>query len=279
MAIPDLGSVSTAGLAFLRPIHMSNFVAVTAANAVGPGALISVMGPQVSYFAPEVLMELDLHGGGINARGATFIGLGGLVLLGRNPSFGWSATSGSSDEIDVRVEKLCDPAGGTPTLASTSYMFNGVCTPMYERTDSFLSKTTLAGIALPQIVTLNIERSVHGSVVGRATVNGQPVALARQRSTFESEVDTAVGFWRLNNGSVTDPASFFNATSTITGTFNWLYVSATDLAYYHSRPLPGARARRRSGAAVVGHRRSGNGPATTSPATPIRTRSIPSAAG
>jgi hypothetical protein len=42
-----------------------------------------VAGPQVGYFFPEILLELDLHGGGLDARGASFPGLSAYVLLGR----------------------------------------------------------------------------------------------------------------------------------------------------------------------------------------------------
>ena len=44
-----------------------------------------VAGPQVGYFYPGILYEVDVHGGGIDARGVTFPGSGPYVELGRGP--------------------------------------------------------------------------------------------------------------------------------------------------------------------------------------------------
>ena len=64
-------------------------------------------GPQVGYFYPQVLMESTLHGGGIDARGATFPGAGPYVELGPRQDYSWSATSAGNDIIDIFVEELC----------------------------------------------------------------------------------------------------------------------------------------------------------------------------
>src|SRR5205085_6288850 len=47
---------------------MSNFVAITGANAVG-GHPILVGGPQTSYLVPELLYEFSVSGGGLKTRG------------------------------------------------------------------------------------------------------------------------------------------------------------------------------------------------------------------
>ncbi|HYH27757.1 MAG TPA: penicillin acylase family protein, partial [Actinomycetota bacterium] len=44
---------------------------------------LAVFGPQVGYWSPEILMEIDMHGPGIHARGAAFPGISLYVLLGR----------------------------------------------------------------------------------------------------------------------------------------------------------------------------------------------------
>jgi hypothetical protein len=183
-------------------------------------------------------MEVDLHGGGIDARGATFPGISGFVLLGRGQNFAWSATSGQSDLIDVRVEKLCNPLGGPVDPDGTSYLFNGTCTPMVERTDRWLSSPTAACPGQPQLITAHVQRTVHGPVFARATVNGAPVALALQRSTFFGEIDSAPAFALLNSGQVTSPSSFQQAMNYVTGSFNWLYVDPANVAYFHSGLYP-----------------------------------------
>jgi acyl-homoserine lactone acylase PvdQ len=248
IALPDLGSVSFENpLTTLRealadaglplPSAMSNWLAVDAAHAQG-GRPIGVLGPQVGYFSPEVLMEIDLHGPTTNARGATFPGISLAVLLGRGIDFAWSATSGGSDLVDLRVERLCEPNGGKPSRASTAYVLEGVCVPMYQRTDRWVAKPSAGGVAEPTVVTARVQRTVHGPVIGTATVNGAPVAVSLQRSTWFGEVDSSPAFLLLNRNRVHDPQSFFRAMNYVTGSFNWLYVGPRDVAYFHSGLYP-----------------------------------------
>ena len=66
-----------------------------------------VAGPQVAYFNPQILMEEDVHAPaaagrpGIDARGASFLGLNLYVQLGRGRDYAWSATSAGQDIIDT----------------------------------------------------------------------------------------------------------------------------------------------------------------------------------
>lgn len=247
VAIPDPGSFeghdplrtlrqSLADMGIDLPGAMSNWLAVTGDKAAGHP--IGIMGPQTGYFSPNLLMEIDIHGGGFDARGATFPGISLFVLLGRGIDFAWSATSGGSDLIDIRVEKLCEPDGLPPTKRSTHYLIHGICTPMYQRTDRWLAKPSAGGIAEPTVITQTVERTAHGPVIGRATVGGEPVAVALQRSTFFGEADSSPAFILLNSNAVKDPESFYEAMNYVTGSFNWLYVDESDVAYFHSGLYP-----------------------------------------
>src|SRR6266496_996968 len=225
------------------PGAMSNWLAVTAPNTTA-GHPIAVMGPQVSYFSPEILMETDIHAPavgstpGVDARGATFPGLSLYVLLGRGRDFAWSATSGESDLVDVRAEKLCNADGSKATTDSTSYLFGGSCVPMITRQDQWAAKPTAGGTGPPTVVTAHVERTVHGPVFAKGKVGGDPVAFVQQRSTFFGELDSAIPFEILNSDQVTSARSFQQAMSGLTGSFNWLYVDKTDVAYYHSGLYP-----------------------------------------
>ncbi|MBI4260264.1 MAG: penicillin acylase family protein, partial [Actinobacteria bacterium] len=219
------------------PSGMSNWLAVTADRSAS-GHPVAVMGPQTGYFVPEILMEVAVHAPGFDARGATFPGVSLYVLLGRGPDFAWSATSGGSDLIDVRAELLCDPEGGTPAPDATHYVFDGGCVPMTVRTDTWLAKPNAAALEPPTVVEARVERTVHGPVFARGTVDGAPVAFVRQRSTFFGELDSALAFVELSSGAVHDAASFQRAISRVTGSFNWLYVDDRDVAYYHSGLYP-----------------------------------------
>ena len=104
-----------------RSAAMSNALLVSARRSA-TGHPIMVAGPQVGYTYPEILMELDLHGGGLDARGAAFPGLSFYVLLGRGKDFAWSATSAETDVVDDFAETLCGD--------DTHYVFKGECREM-----------------------------------------------------------------------------------------------------------------------------------------------------
>ena len=94
------------------PAAMSNALVVDGAHSAD-GHPLAVFGPQVAYFAPEILMQEDLHSPDYAAEGASFPGTG-LVELGRGEDYAWSATSAGTDLTDQRLELICNPNGGAP---------------------------------------------------------------------------------------------------------------------------------------------------------------------
>jgi acyl-homoserine lactone acylase PvdQ len=250
VAMPDPGSlVDTAGAttapsdtalakSLVAPMGLlqgnSNALLVSAAES-SSGRPLAVMGPQVAYFMPQILLEQDLHGPDIDASGAAFAGVSPFVLLGRGRDFAWSATSAGQDIIDTWAEQLCEPGGGTPTVQSTHYLYKGTCRAMETLTRTNVITPNPADPSPPETVTLTAQRTVHGIVHKRGTVGGKPVAFARQRSTYFHEVDSARGFSALNKPSqVTDVQSFQRAVAKIGFTFNWFYADNRDIGYFNS---------------------------------------------
>ena len=127
-------------------------------------------GPQTGYFFPQVLLEIDLHGGGLDARGITFAGIP-YVAIGRAKDYAWSATSGGSDLADQRILSLCNADGSPPTRRSVGYRFRGRCRPMEV---SNLGRLTVGGTTTDVIR----KRTAYGTVSATATVRGRPVAVA-----------------------------------------------------------------------------------------------------
>ena len=105
-------------------------------------------GPQIGYFYPGLTGEMDLHGPGWNARGATSGPFPGYILIGRREDFVWTLTSAGADIVDNYVETLC---GGS----DTKYLYRGQCRNMRH-----FNAGTLDG----QPVEFN--RTVHGPVIG-----------------------------------------------------------------------------------------------------------------
>ncbi len=240
-----VGPVSVDLSFVLRPNHHASNALLVGAAAGAGGHPVAVFGPQTGYFDPEILLEEDIHGPGIHARGASFPGTDVFVELGHGVDYAWSATSAGADIVDERAERLCNPDGTPATLRSTAYLFNGKCTAMYERTDRQVAKTSPGAPNPPQVVTIQIERTVHGPVVGRtlaldpATGKPVPVAISYQRSTWFDELGSVAAFLDWNDPDKIHSARDFQvAAGKEQGTFNWFYIDAHDIAYYMSGALP-----------------------------------------
>ncbi len=222
----------------LRSIGMSNALVVSAAES-SSGRPLAVFGPQTAYFAPQILMEQDVHAPGIDARGAAFPGVNLYVQLGRGQDYAWSATSAGQDIIDTFAVDLCEPGGGKPTTESMHYLLRGNCEPIeiLEKTNRW--SPTLADATAAGSVRLRAERTKLGLVSGRATIRGKPIAYTRLRSTYMHEIDSARGFSAFNDpDKVRDARSFQQAAYKIGYTFNWLYVDDRDIAYFNSGNNP-----------------------------------------
>jgi len=224
------------------PRHMSNALVVDGSHTRS-GHPVAVFGPQVSYFAPQILSMLDLHAPDYDAMGASFPGTG-LVELGRGRDYAWSATSAGRDLIDKRVERVCDPAGGTPAANGTSYVFRGKCVAMRHETfsENVLPKAGSGGGA-PASISHEIYLTRHGVVQGWTTVHGKPVAIVNQRSTYRHDIDSVIGFLGFGDPKVThDVHSWMRSANRIGYTFNWLYVDDRDTGYFvswNNKPAPG----------------------------------------
>ncbi|MFF4128078.1 penicillin acylase family protein [Microbispora rosea] len=217
---------------------MSNAIVVSAAKATG-GHPIAVFGPQTGYFAPQLLMLEELSGPGVRARGAAFAGLNLYVLLGRGTDYAWSATSAAEDITDTYAVTLCDPNGGTPSVAGDHYLYHGVCTPMetLKKTNSW--KPSTADSTAAGSYDLVVERTKYGLVTWRGTVGGVPTAFTTLRSTYQHEADSAIGFQMFNDpAEMGSAAAFRDSASTIGFAFNWFYVNSTDAAYFMSGNVP-----------------------------------------
>lgn len=218
---------------------MSN-AALVAADRTKDGHPLAVFGPQTGYYAPQLWTEQVLDGPGIKARGVAFAGTNLIVQIGRGVDYSWSATSAGFDIVDTVVERLCNVDGSRPaTVESESYLRDGVCVPMIKR---FHEETALPSASAPEPprkLRFLVLRTHHGIVQTRTTADGEPVAVVSQRSTYNHEVDSAIGFARMNNPDfVRDAASFQRAMHGVDYTFNWFYADHADIAYFGSGLLP-----------------------------------------
>ena len=218
------------------PVLASNWELVSAKHS-STGHPLAVMGPQVGYYVPEILMEEDLHapassaGPALEARGASFPGVNLFVELGHGEDYAWSATTSTSDNVDTFAEVLCRDA--------YHYMYRGHCRAMQKLTQTNTWAPSVGDQTPPGHETLTAYRTVHGIVYARGKVHGKRVAFVHARSTYFHEADSALGFSQLNDPNyVRGPASFQRAVSHINFLFNWAYVDASHISYYMSGAMP-----------------------------------------
>jgi hypothetical protein len=221
VAIPDPGVV-TVGSEFDRaqPNGLSNAL-VVGASLSETGKPFMIGGPQSAYVFPELLLEIELSGGGYQAGGITIPGVGPYVLMGHTSEYAWTGTAGNSDNVDIVAERLCEPGAGEPSIASLHYEFQGECVPMNRSRNH----------------PLTVWRTGHGPIIGRGTVAGHPVGFALQRASLGIELFSGLSFRRLNLGLV-GSSNFAQSLHDMALSLNWFYVDEEDIAYFHSGRYP-----------------------------------------
>ena len=254
-----LGTGASAGCwaASAASAAMSNALLVSGAESES-GRPVAVMGPQVAYFMPQILLE---HGPARprhrRRRAPRSPGVSPYVLLGRGQDFAWSATSAGQDIIDTFAEKLCEPDGSQPDVQSTHYLYKGECRAM-ETLTRVEQHHAEPGRPLTARDLHARRRSARctASSTSAGTVDGQPVAFARQRSTYFHEADSARAFANLNRPSkVQNVEDFQRVVHKINFTFNWFYADDRDIGYFNSGDNPVRAAGRRPRPSQLGHRR------------------------
>lgn len=220
------------------PDDSSNAVALDARLAKG-GRPIWAAGPQVDYWSPQILVEYELHGGGIDVSGMTFPGASPWPLIGHGIDFAWSGTSANGDNNDTFVERLCEPDGSPPTAESRSYLYRGECIPFFERDVRVTTPPPSAGNQNPsQEIVYRPLRSVHGPVFAFATMEGRPVALTKAKGVNFRELDAVLPFMSTAENTVTDFRSFAEVFSSFPGTENWFYVDGREVGFMQSGYFP-----------------------------------------
>jgi acyl-homoserine lactone acylase PvdQ len=220
-AIPGPTATTAGAASAERPLrgHASN-VLMVAGKRSRSGRPLFVGGPQIGYFYPGLTLEMDLHGPGWTARGATSVPFPGYILIGRREDFVWTLTSAGADIVDSFVETLCDGS-------DTKYLYKGKCRAMTPFN---------AGTIDNQAVTFN--RTVHGPVVGYATVDGTRVAVSRKRSSYLLDGVDLLLFQRLTRGKIRNARAFIKAAEISPQTFNTFYADSDEVAQVTTGRLP-----------------------------------------
>jgi len=199
----------------------SNFL-LAAPSRSATGKPQAVMGPQLGYYYPEIVQQMHIQGAGINAQGAFVPGLSMYMLLGRTDNYAWSLTSAGHDVRDVYAVPLCGRSRN-----ANRYRYKGKCRAFQDFDAGKLGAKSL-----------KFKKTVHGSVIGTATVKGKPYAFARKRSTFGRDALNLAALKDMTEGKGATPARFMRSANQFGFTFNWGYVNRTGTANFSSGRLP-----------------------------------------
>jgi len=213
-------SAHTSSLDSLEPRHQASNTLMITKKKSATGRPLMVGGPQIGYFAPGLTYEIDMNAPHLKWRGATSAPFPGYLLIGRGQDFATTLTSASGDVIDQYAETLCDGS-------LTKYKYKGKCLDMGN-----FDAGTLNGSPV------SFKTTVHGPVVGYATVKGRTVAVSSKRSSYGKDVLDLLFNRRLSNGSVKNPKTFYEAASKTPQTFNSFYIDNKHVALYTSGKLP-----------------------------------------
>jgi len=183
-------------------LHGGSFAyAVTGKHTANGNAMLS-SNPQLDYSYPSLLYELEVHGGGYDARG---VGVPGIptVGIGHSAHVAWGLTTGYSKTIDSYIETTRpNPTQGQPP----QYFHNGAWHNESCRTETIHYREAPGGVpAGPPSSSKDYQvcRTVHGPIV--ATSKDGHLARSVDYAMWKREVDTVEGIlmWDRAN-SLTD---------------------------------------------------------------------------
>jgi acyl-homoserine lactone acylase PvdQ len=248
VAIPDHADTLAQGVA-LRAANRDRILSalgfrapasnalLVSANKSATGNPLQIGAPQVGYGAPAFFMDVAVHAPGVDFRGPAVPGASALIPLGRGRDYAWSLTTGMSDAVDVRVERLCETGEEPASIDSNNYRFKGECKAMESRDETFIIDPNPADQTPPGEETHTFYRTVHGPVFARGTVKGNPVAFVKERFFWKKEIDSIPQFYRWNT-KVHSIEDFAAAAEDFTMSFNAFYADSEDIGYFHVGQYP-----------------------------------------
>jgi acyl-homoserine lactone acylase PvdQ len=235
-----LGRAWRAAFAALRAPRAKSYAVLVGTRGSASGHPLFVGGGQSQYFAPHVvLMDLELHGPGIDMSGRTSVGQPYVASEGHGPDFFFTITDAELDGVDTFAERLCEPDGRAPTRASPHYLYKGACRPFEVREVRYVTHPNVVDATPPRAVTLRQVLSVHGPVRATGTVDGAPVAFAAAENARVTKLTGAlVANERANSGAITDARSFIDAFSHEDASELYFYADDRDIAVISATRMP-----------------------------------------
>ena len=185
------------------------------------GNALQVGGPQMGHSIPQIVMEVGLHGAGINAVGM-MMPMVPSILIGVSTHGAWTSTTGNSDVMDTYIEVL-NPDN------HNQYLYNGVWKDMEVRTER------IYGPGKATYVDFDIRRTIHGPIIGEDEDNH--LAFTMKTPYYLNDLEAEEG-WSLFQQARTH-WDFFDACATVQPNHNFYWADRYgNIAYCHSGYFP-----------------------------------------
>ncbi|MFX0082547.1 MAG: penicillin acylase family protein [Candidatus Hodarchaeota archaeon] len=185
------------------------------------GNAMQLGGPQMGHSTPQIVLEVGLHGAGIDAVGM-MMPQAPSILIGVSQHGAWTSTTGSSDNADTYIEML-NP--GNPY----QYWYNGGWVDMEKRTEIIYGYKKL--YSEPR----DIYRTVHGPIIAWDLDNN--LCYSMKVSWYKNELAAEEG-WSLFQ-QAEDIWDMQEACKLVDLSHNFYWVDRKgNIGYWHSGKYP-----------------------------------------
>jgi penicillin amidase len=201
--------------------------------------------PQVGYYVPEVLYELETQGGDFHVHGVTVPGAGPGIVIGYTPHFAWSITTAQDDQVDTYVDHIRRAPGGY------QYFWRGAWQPVESRTQTIRVRAETPSLPLvgqlpaPTYTSYpaTFYRTMHGPLNDPTPCTvyyldaAAGVSYCKARSFWNVELWTGVALTDINQA--TGLSSFTRAVREGVAGFNFMYADDRgNIGYWHTGRIP-----------------------------------------
>lgn len=185
------------------------------------GNAMQVGGPQMGQSIPQIVLEVGLHGAGINAVGMA-MPHAPTILIGVSDFGAWTSTTGSSDLIDTYIEVL-NPDN------PYQYWYNDEWVDMEKRTERIYGYKKLS------YEDRDIYRTIHGPI--RAWDIENDLCYSMKSDYYKNELAAEEG-WSLFQ-QARNIYDFQEATKVVTAGHNFFWIDRRgNIGFWHSGAFP-----------------------------------------
>ncbi len=194
---------------------------------VGPkksatGNTLEVGGPQMGQSTPQIVLEVGLHGAGIDAVGM-MMPHAPTILIGASKYGAWTSTTGNSDVMDTYIEVL-NP------LNPLQYLHNGIYLDMEMRIETIFDVD-----GVPHYFP--IYRTMHGPVIGMDLTSDPPIAFTMKTPYYKNELAAEEGWFMFQEAN--NIYDFHKACSHVYPSHNFYLADRNgNIGYWHSGQFP-----------------------------------------